>query len=150
MVSGSSAAGREVAREIGAIAVRYPEPADRGRRSPGTATARPSGIRIGIIARDGSGRGAWRVAHERFPADRKGQIAHALAHETSPTRSGTISSRRSIRDEPDDDPYWLHPFQNYQTFCPYLVGSYERVAQEVAPLPRRRRVDVILDVPRVG
>ena len=29
------------------------------------------------------------------------------------------------------DPYWLWPFENYATFCPYLVGSYERVASEL-------------------
>ena len=28
--------------------------------------------------------------------------------------------------------YWLHPFENYQTMCPYLVGNYETVATELA------------------
>jgi len=26
---------------------------------------------------------------------------------------------------------WLEPFQNSQTFCPYLVGSYDVVAVEL-------------------
>ena len=41
----------------------------------------------------------------------------------------------SARDENgsgDDSPSWLVPFQNYKTFCPYLVGSYQRVADEIA------------------
>jgi alkanesulfonate monooxygenase len=47
----------------------------------------------------------------------------------------------------EENPYWLIPFQNYKTFCPYLVGSYERVAQEI-----RRYINVghqtfILDIP---
>jgi alkanesulfonate monooxygenase len=47
----------------------------------------------------------------------------------------------------EESPYWLVPFQNYKTFCPYLVGSYQRLAEEVS-----RYVDVgyhtfILDVP---
>jgi alkanesulfonate monooxygenase len=46
-----------------------------------------------------------------------------------------------------ENPYWLVPFQNYKAVCPFLVGSYDRVAEEVA-----RYVDVgyrtfILDVP---
>jgi len=46
-----------------------------------------------------------------------------------------------------ENPYWLVPFQNYKAVCPFLVGSYDRVADEVA-----RYVDVgyrtfILDVP---
>jgi alkanesulfonate monooxygenase len=47
----------------------------------------------------------------------------------------------------DEDPYWLWPFENYATFCPYLVGSYERVAAEL-----QRYIDLsfrsfILDIP---
>jgi alkanesulfonate monooxygenase len=29
-------------------------------------------------------------------------------------------------------PYWLRSFENYKTFCPYLVGSYSTVAEELA------------------
>jgi hypothetical protein len=32
----------------------------------------------------------------------------------------------------EESPYWLGPFQNYKTFCPYLVGSYDRVSAELA------------------
>ncbi len=32
----------------------------------------------------------------------------------------------------DGYPYWLGPFQNYKTFCPYLVGNYRDVAEIVA------------------
>src|SRR5256886_12828067 len=31
-----------------------------------------------------------------------------------------------------DSPYWLVPFQNYKTMCPYLVGSYERGGDQLA------------------
>jgi alkanesulfonate monooxygenase len=146
MVSGSSAAGLEVARALGAIAVRYPERPGSGQIPEERAT--PTGIRIGIIARaDASD--AWRVARERFPVDRKGQITHALALQTSDSEWHRQLADAGP-DEPEDDPYWLHPFRNYQTFCPYLVGSYERVAEEV-----RRYLDdgvstVILDVPRAA
>lgn len=31
-----------------------------------------------------------------------------------------------------DSRYWLAPFENYHTFCPYLVGSYGEVVRELA------------------
>jgi len=55
--------------------------------------------------------------------------------------------------EPDEqtadarNPYWLAPFQNYKTNCPYLVGSYERVAQELASYIAVGYRTLILDIP---
>ena len=46
-----------------------------------------------------------------------------------------------------DDPYWLGPFQHYNTFCPYLVGSYDRVAQAVAGYINKGYRTFILDIP---
>jgi alkanesulfonate monooxygenase len=145
MISGTSPAGRRVAREVGAVAMRYPEPAGGGLLTEDGEGTSPSGIRIGIVARDDPDE-AWRAAHERFPTDRKGQIAHALA--TSVSDSQWHHQLSAIDPRPaDDHPYWLHPFQNYQTFCPYLVGSYDRVAQEVAGYLHAGVATVILDVP---
>ncbi len=39
------------------------------------------------------------------------------------------------------------PFENYKTFCPYLVGSYERVADEIARYVGVGYRTIILDVP---
>jgi alkanesulfonate monooxygenase len=39
------------------------------------------------------------------------------------------------------------PFNNYHTMCPYLVGSYEEVAVEMARHFARGSRTVILDVP---
>jgi alkanesulfonate monooxygenase len=145
MVSGSSPAGRRVAQEVGAVAVRYPEPAGASALADNGDGPSPSGIRIGIVARKDPDE-AWRAAHARFPADRKGQIAHALA--TSVSDSQWHHQLAAVDPRPaDDHPYWLHPFQNYQTFCPYLVGSYDRVAQEVARYLDAGVSTVILDVP---
>jgi alkanesulfonate monooxygenase len=43
--------------------------------------------------------------------------------------------------------YWMVPFQNYKTFCPYLVGSYTRVGQEIARYLAAGCSTIILDVP---
>src|SRR3989442_6058012 len=59
-VSGSSAAGLEAARTLGATAVQYPKPSAEYRGGPQVDGAE-SGIRIGLIAREG-GEEAWSVA----------------------------------------------------------------------------------------
>src|SRR5260370_20809956 len=46
-----------------------------------------------------------------------------------------------------DSPYWLVPFQNYKTMCPYLVGSYERVGDELARYIAVGYRSFILDIP---
>jgi alkanesulfonate monooxygenase len=143
-VSGSSDAGAEAAQRMGATAVEYPKPLAEypNRRA---VNGHEIGIRIGVIARDDASE-AWSVARARFPEDRKGQITHQLAMKVSD--SSWHRQLSDLADRPEEEsPYWLVPFQNYKTFCPYLVGSYERVAEEVG-----RYVDVgyrtfILDVP---
>ena len=141
-VSGTSAAGIAAARAIGATSVSYPgtpsgEKIDRGA---------PAGIRIGIIAREESGE-AWRIAHERYPVDRKGQLAHAMARRVS---DSSWYNQLSEIDEPPAErssPYWLVPFKNYKTFCPYLVGSYGEVRREVSKYIQGGVQTFILDVP---
>jgi alkanesulfonate monooxygenase len=46
-----------------------------------------------------------------------------------------------------ENPYWLIPFQNYKAVCPFLVGSYDRVADEVARYVEAGYRTFILDVP---
>ena len=43
--------------------------------------------------------------------------------------------------------YWLHPFENYQTNCPYLVGSYKAVAAELKRYMSAGYFTYILDIP---
>jgi len=47
----------------------------------------------------------------------------------------------------ETNPYWLGPFQNYKTFCPYLVGSYKQVGRELARYRELGFTTFILDVP---
>jgi len=141
-VSGSSDAGLAAARAIGATAVKYPKPA-------GEEIAVPNddinyGIRVGIITRETDDE-AWRVARARFPDDRKGQIAHQLAMKTSD--SVWHKQLCGLGEETGRNPYWLVPFHNYKTFCPYLVGSYERIAEEVARYVEAGYKTFILDIP---
>ncbi len=144
VVSGSSEAGLAAAREIGAVAIHYPKPAQEYRETT-LGQAPPAGIRVGIICRE-RGEEAWAIARTRFPEDRKGQLAHQLAMKIS----DSVWHRQlsAIGSASEENPYWLVPFQNYKTFCPYLVGSYDVVAGELEQYIAAGYRSFILDVPR--
>ena len=144
-ISGSSDAGLVAARAIGAVAVQYPKPVHEYEleAEPGGVDR---GIRIGIVARE-DGEEAWRAARARFPEDRTGQLAHQLAMKVSDSVWHKQLSELGKEPASEDNPYWLRPFENYGTFCPYLVGSYERVATEVARYTALGYETFILDVP---
>ncbi len=128
LISGSSEAGLAAAKAIGATAVRYPKPpGEYENGSPDEYI--DSGVRVGIITREDEDE-AWRVAHQRFPEDRKGELTHQLAMKTSD--SVWHKQLSELGETPENTPYWLVPFQHYKTFCPYLVGSYSKVATELA------------------
>ncbi len=140
-ISGSSAAGRAAAQALDAIAVEYPEPPEKGTGAP---RAGRWGIRIGIIAREEE-ETAWSVAFQRFPPDRQGEIAHALAMKTSD--SEWHRNLAALGGHAPRSNYWLVPFETYKTFCPYLVGSYAQVADILASYISAGCETFILDVP---
>ncbi len=149
LVSGSSPAGRHAARALAATAVRYPEPPGEEAAWVADDPSGAFGIRVGIVARENAD-DAWRVAHARFPTDRGGQITHRLAVAVSDSHwHGQLSGERdpSPGSDGEPDPYWLGPFQNYKTFCPYLVGSYDRVARVLGHYLALGTTTLILDVP---
>lgn len=144
-ISGSSDAGLAAAKTIGATTVKYPKPPGEEQVTSDGGEFR-AGIRVGIIARKES-KQAWDVARNRFPEDRRGQLAHQLAMKTSDSLWHKQLSAVIADNEPEAEPYWLVPFQNYKTFCPYLVGSYECVAEEVLEYMSRGFKSFILDIP---
>lgn len=144
LVSGSSESGSLAARTLGATAVVYPKPAAECPVSPESAGG--AGIRIGIIARDDEAK-AWDLAHRRFPEDRKGQLTRKLASKVSDSTWHHQIAEQGASGSAGGSPYWLVPFNNYKTMCPYLVGSYERVAQELAEYLVLGYTTFILDEP---
>lgn len=145
LISGSSEEGVAAARAIGATAIRYPKPSSEYDSSP-LDDDLSSGVRIGVIARDSDDL-AWQIAHARFPEDRKGQLTHQLAMKVSDSVWHKQLSELEERPATEKSPYWLGPFRNYSTFCPYLVGSYKRVAEEVSGYIRAGYKTFILDIP---
>lgn len=147
LMSGSSPAGAAAASALGAKPVRYPGP-------PGEDTdvlEAGGALRVGIIARPNAG-AAWEVAHDRFPEDRRGQLTHQLATAVSDSHwhrqlGDADPGAKPGADEVVSSPYWLGPFHNYKTFCPYLVGSYEQVSDILARYLRYGIDTFILDIP---
>jgi len=90
---------------------------------------------------------AWSIARARFPEDRKGQLTHQLAMKVSDSSWHRQLSELGEAAGASENPYWLVPFQNYKTFCPYLVGSYDQVGDELARYVDAGYGTFILDVP---
>lgn len=144
-VSGSSPAGLQAARALGATAVKYP------RRADDEADDLPAdpvdlGMRCGVIARN-TDEEAWDVALAQFPEDRKGQLTHAVAMRVSDSLWHRQLSELGKDDAFEEATYWLGPFENYKTFCPYLVGSYERVGRELGRYLSIGFKTFIIDIP---
>lgn len=144
LMSGSSPAGLATAHALGATAIQYPEPAGQETTEVPADTA--TGIRVGIIARADS-EDAWRVAHERFPPDRRGEMLHEMAMAKSDSQWHSTLSRLAEESASGGNAYWLGPFQNYNTFCPYLVGDYDQVAEQLIAYWQRGHRTIILDIP---
>lgn len=141
LCSGSSPAGLAAARALGALAVQYPGPPAEFR-----APSEPGqyGVRVGIIARDDEEE-AWRVAEARFPSDRRGELVHEMAMKVSDSHWHKQLSARPMDDARST--YWLGPFQHSKTNCPYLVGTYTQVAQELGTYMAAGFRSFILDIP---
>ena len=84
---------------------------------------------------------------ERFPGDRKGQIAHELAMKVSDSHWHTQLSEMAKEIRLTQSVYWMWPFENYKTFCPYLVGSYQEVSEELSGYLQIGYRTFILDIP---
>jgi alkanesulfonate monooxygenase len=129
---------------MGATPVKYPHAPDE-ESQPGEGDG--AGIRVGIIAREDADE-AWQIARARFPEDRRGQLTHQLAMKISDSVwHKQLSALADSSNGSEDHPYWLVPFENYRTMCPYLVGSYDRVGAELARYMGLGYRSFILDIP---
>jgi alkanesulfonate monooxygenase len=143
-VSGSSPAAVRAAKVLGVPRLAYPRPPQDYR--DGDATMHGSGIRIGVIARE-YGPAAWKVARARFPHDADGERVHSVVARLSDSHwHAELSDLRPPGGHARDG-YWTYPFLTYKTFCPYLVGSYDDVAEHLARYLALGVRTVVLDVP---
>ncbi len=143
LISGTSEAGIATAEKLGATKVKYAKPISE------YEGVKPNknydmGVRFGIIARETSEE-AWEVANRRFPDDMKGSLAHAMATKASDS-SWHKDLSKIDKKEDGKQVYWLKPFHTYKTFCPYLVGTHQEVAEELAGYVRLGHTSIILDI----
>jgi alkanesulfonate monooxygenase len=128
MVSGSSPAGRAAAATLEARAVSMALPGTQWEAVQGAGIE--SGLRLGIVARTDREE-AWRVAFQRFPPSRAGVLTRRLANKVSDSQWHAQLCALAEERAAENQVYWLAPFENYQSMCPYLVGSHEEVAAEL-------------------
>ena len=102
------------------------------------------GVRFGIIARETADE-AWNIANSRFPDDTTGHRAHILATKASDSKWHAQLSEINTENSTNET-YWLKPFQSYKTFCPYLVGSHEQVANQLIEYAKMGHTSIILDI----
>lgn len=146
-VSGASPASLQAGETLGLSQLSCPLPPDEF-VSPHVRRNRfGSGASIGIIARDDSSE-AWRTARKRFPADPDGAAKMKLLLSATESNWQAQLASSPIADEPEGEAYWLVPFRYRHTFAPYLVGSYDEVAQVVTTYLNGGTRTFVLDVPQ--
>jgi alkanesulfonate monooxygenase len=144
LISGSSQEGLAAAQALDALPVRYPEPPSHHQSQPEDEVPQ-FGIRVGIIGREDEHE-AWAIARDRFPEDRRGQAIHQLAMKVSD--SAWHRQLSAIAPQlTSEGVYWMVPFRNYKTFCPYLVGNYGQVGDEIGRYLASGCRAIIVDVP---
>jgi alkanesulfonate monooxygenase len=145
-LSGSSDAALSAAATLSAKLIEYPEPYSQWSNNSDTNTISSKGIRIGVLARN-SHEEAWDEARERFPETRAGQITHQLAEKSTDSTWHKKLSKQNGEIKEEEPVYWLGPFKHYHTFCPYLVGSYTEVVDELSHYIQAGCDTCVLDIP---
>lgn len=163
-LSGSSDAAKAAATRLGVQLIQYPEPVEKLATNGLNGDSQIDGIRIGVLARHNH-ENAWKEAHERFPATRSGELSHQLVKRTSDSEwhkklsnqngngvkngdsTGNGSANGAGKAPDSESVYWLGPFEYYHTFCPYLIGSYDEVAQTISKYLDAGCKTCIIDTP---
>lgn len=146
-ISGQSSACIRMAKDLNITRFSYTKPPEVLALENEVDGGTLLGLRIGIIARQTQA-DAWDLAYQRFPIDRRGQMAHKLARVLSDSVwHQQLSKFAEQLAETEQNPYWLRPMKNYKTFCPYLVGSYQQVAAYLKHYTELGYSSLILDVP---
>ena len=103
-----------------------------------------------------SSRGRTQTRHglspsRAFPRIEKGQLTRQLADRTSDSKwhhDLVAQAARGVEETAGQrSSYWMVPFEQYKTMCPYLVGDYEQVAQLLQSYIDKGYRTFILDIP---
>lgn len=143
LVAGHSEAAMRTAAKVDAVHLRMLDP----KLEEGLPAARSGlGVHMGIIARDTEG-AAWDAANARYPVDpdQDGILDFVMEGSDSVWKRKLYEQ---IKEKGNPKPgYWLEPFGQLKADCPYLVGSYDSVADSLAQHFERGVDWIILDLP---
>ena len=128
-VAGTSDAAAGAAASLNATRLIYPRHLSTYEHD--SLAIHGAGIRIGIVARESSAK-AWRLANKRYPPDAKAGAVREFAAALSGSQWHDELWKDSSGELPALDPYWMHPFRASTEYCPFLVGSYDEVAEQLA------------------
>lgn len=145
-VSGSSPASLRAGEALGVGQLSFPLLPEEFASPDVRKNKFGSGISVGIIAREDSAE-AWRIAHKRFPATPEGAERMKLLLSAAVSSWQPQLASVPIPDEEPGQTYWLVPFRYHHTFCPYLVGNYDEVAQAVTTYLNGGIRTFVLDIP---
>jgi alkanesulfonate monooxygenase len=142
-ISGSSASGVNAARQIGACVMGNLKPSWEYDGNSCDADLE-HGVRLGVIVRETS-QEAWAVAQRRFPFSPTGAAIREFATQMSDSRWNRELGKDS--NVPLGHPYCIQPFKNYFAHSPFLIGSFEDVARELAIYLRAGLTTFLLEIP---
>lgn len=129
-ISGSSGAGRSAAAQLEAWPIEYPQQASRYQLDKiDTSLRSTKGIRIGVIVKE-SRQDAWEAARRRYPKDpQKAELRQFAIRNSDSTWVKNFASEHDLPE--GEQPYWLSPYLNYQSSCPFLVGDVDEIMKEI-------------------
>lgn len=114
---------------------------------PATPEQLPEGIsavHLGVLTR-ATHEASEAAARERFPEDPTGREMLELS--LSNTDSTWKRDLAEAPERPKGSTFRLSPFRSFQADCPYLVGSYETVAGQIARMSEAGVHTFVFDTP---
>jgi alkanesulfonate monooxygenase len=142
-VAGHSEAARATAERFGATHLRMLSSDLADSLKPGV---RGLAMHFGVVARE-TDDAAWAAARSRFPDHAGGQATlEATMGYTDSQWKRQLHSRSSEEAEASG-PYWLGPFRNFYSDCPFLVGSHDRLSEVIVAFRQCGVSHFVLDLP---
>ena len=94
-----------------------------------SANAQHCGLGLGICARN-TKEEAIAVANHLFPEDRRGEMlfGFSIANNETPWNKWL---KDYLKDGKEDYSFFLRPLKNFWSSTPYIVGSYQEVAEKI-------------------
>ena len=105
------------------------------------------GIHFGIVTRQ-TEQQAWAGARSLFPSCPEDLeiVLHSMQNTDSSWKNLMIQELEQVSSE-DRNGFWLEPFANASADCPFLVGSYDYIAEKLNGFIERGVSTFILDIP---